>query len=278
MYMTRRDFDSSDPVGVHLLRARFVGSRLRTDEAVSHISAAVLHGLDVWDAPLERVHFTRPAMRSCRLSDDLHIHASGLDDDIVDVDGLRVTSLARTIVDVARTLSRPRALVIGDSALRSDPSARSDLPRILAASRGRTGIVAAESVARLLDGRSESVGESLSRLRMREAGLPIPDLQPEIVARDGRRYRVDFLWRDLGVIGEFDGLGKYTEHHRLLAEKAREDALRDLGFEVIRWNWAELSRFDVVVGRFERAVLRRKTHRPAPERETVEGSRYNPLL
>ena len=278
MYMTRRDFDTSGAVEVHLARARLIGSRLAADEALSHISAAVLHGLDVWDAPLARVHYTRPPTRSCRVSDDLHIHTSDLADDVVDVDGLRVTSLARTIVDVGRTLSRPRALVIGDSALRSDPIAHADLPRVLAASRGRTGIVAAEAVARMLDGRSESVGESLSRLRMREAGLPMPDLQQEIITRDGRRYRVDFLWRELGIVGEFDGAGKYSEHHRLLAEKAREDALRDLGLEVIRWNWAELSRFHVVVDRFERAMRRQEARRFPPEREMVDGARYNPLL
>ncbi|WP_138842330.1 type IV toxin-antitoxin system AbiEi family antitoxin domain-containing protein [Rhodococcus pyridinivorans] len=276
-YMTREDVDALDPVGVHLARARLVGSRLDVDEALSHVTAAVVHGLDVWDAPLRRIHVTRPPTRSCRVSDDLHIHTSDLDGDVVDVDGLRVTSLARTVVDVARTLTRPRALVIGDAALRAEPTAHLDLPRILAACRGRTGIVAAESVARLIDGRSESVGESLSRLHMIEAGLPMPDLQHEIVVRDGRRYRVDFLWRELGIVGEFDGAGKYTERHDLLAEKEREDALRDLGLEVIRWNWAELSRFHVVVDRFERARRRQQARRAALERETVIGARYNPL-
>ncbi len=58
-YMTREDVEALGPVGVHLARARLVGSHLDADEALSHVTAAVVHGLDVWDAPLGRIHVTR---------------------------------------------------------------------------------------------------------------------------------------------------------------------------------------------------------------------------
>lgn len=60
--------------------------------------------------------------------------------------------------------------------------------------------------------------------------------------------RVDFLFSELGVVGEFDGLVKYRSAFRgtqaveevVIAEEAREDELRALGWLVVRWTWREL--------------------------------------
>lgn len=141
--------------------------------------------------------------------------------------------------------------------LRKDPDAALHLSNALRAAAGLDGVSRAHAVIAFLDGRSESVGESLSRIRIEQYGLPSPILQYEVIAGDGRRYRLDFFWEEYGIVGEFDGVGKYTDRRDLVAEKFREDALRDLGLEVIRWNWAELDRFDVVVQRFARARDRR---------------------
>jgi hypothetical protein len=87
--------------------------------------------------------------------------------------------------------------------------------------------------------RNETVGESLSLYRVRERGLPLPDCQVDIVV-DGCRYRLDFLWRDRGLAGEFDGRGKYSDPSVLWAEKRREDALRSVGLAVARWGWEDV--------------------------------------
>lgn len=265
LYLRRDEYDALGPVGRHRVRSRHVGARLAKGESLSHVSAAILHGIDVWDVPLQRVHVSRPRCGSGRITAELHAHTTDLNDDVVSRFGLPVTSVARTVVDLARTLPRPQAVAVGDAGLRLDPGAHRRLPAILAASRNRNGILAAANILGFLDGRSESVGESLSRVRMSEHGLPRPALQHEVVTVDGRRYRVDFFWEEHGVVGEFDGAVKYTERHHLIAEKQREDAIRDLGFEVVRWNWAELDRFEVVAQRFERAVsrYRRKLLKPA---------------
>lgn len=76
--------------------------------------------------------------------------------------------------------------------------------------------------------------------------------------------RVDFFWEREGVIGEFDGLAKYgadgiaaaTAVHR---EKLREDAVRDAGYEVVRWTWKDLFDFAVVTARFDRARARARS-------------------
>lgn len=98
---------------------------------------------------------------------------------------------------------------------------------------------------------SESPGESLSRVLISEAGFVPPTLQQEITLPDGRRTRVDFHWREVKLIGEFDGAVKYARSYELSgeppsrvveAEKHREDGLRRMGFGFARWTWATLRR------------------------------------
>ncbi|OSM43511.1 hypothetical protein BCY76_007710 [Nesterenkonia sp. PF2B19] len=100
------------------------------------------------------------------------------------------------------------------------------------------------------DPAAESPGESLSRARMVEAGLLLPELQKVFDLPDGSRARVDFWWPELGLVGEFDGKMKYTRARELsgvdvaqavFEEKVREDQLRALGLGVVRWCWPEAS-------------------------------------
>ncbi|MEE2060301.1 hypothetical protein [Rhodococcus artemisiae] len=255
LYLRRADYDALDAVGHHRVRARHEGSRLEPGHALSHVSAALLHGVDVWDVDLRRVHVSGS---KGRVTEILHRHETQFSDgDVVDI-GVPVTSIERTIVDLGRSLPFEQAVVAGDAALRLDPSARDRLPGAVAAASWAHGAAAARAVASFIDGRSESVGESRSRVRIAECGLPAPILQQAVQARNGCTYRLDFFWRDSGVIGEFDGLGKYDDRRDLVAEKRREDALRALGFQVVRWTWRDLYRFDVVAAEIARAGDGRK--------------------
>lgn len=75
-------------------------------------------------------------------------------------------------------------------------------------------------------------------------GLVQPEQQVEIRDDLGRFVaRVDFLFRELNLIVEFDGALKYAGadgREALIAEKRREDALRRLGYRVVRLTWADL--------------------------------------
>lgn len=82
--------------------------------------------------------------------------------------------------------------------------------------------------------------ESISRYRLLMLGLPDPELQVRFDDREGLVGYVDMWWPTLGVIGEADGLIKYTDRKTLIAEKHREDRLRRLGFIVVRWTWREI--------------------------------------
>lgn len=163
-----------------------------------------------------------------------------------EVDGLVVTSVARTIVDLARTGTLHDAVTAADHALRHGFCTEADLLGEVASvpARGH-GRGAAALVAELADGRSMSPGESLSRVQMFVLRLPRPELQVAYHDDQGHVGDADFGWK--GVVGEFDGRLKYRvppggsprDVERVVwAEKRREDRLRRQA-RVARWVWAE---------------------------------------
>jgi hypothetical protein len=126
---------------------------------------------------------------------------------------------------------------------------------------GRRGSPPARRVVAFADLRSESPGETRSRVAIARAGLPAPTLQHEIPELG---IRTDFYWEEFRTVGEFDGKVKYGRGFRpgqnpgdvVFVEKRREDALRDLGRQVARWTWDELEPFDAAADRIRRAFAR----------------------
>ena len=254
----------ADPVARHRLLVEATVPLLAPGAVVSHRSAAVLHGLPVWEDALGLVDVTREGGSGNRRG-HLHVHTAPLPDgEVVQVDGVAVTSLARTVVDLGRSVPVEQAVAAGDAALRSglEPVA---LEQSLALAPGRRGIAAARRAVALLDPRSESAGESASRVALVELGVPPSHLQHEVRDARGRLVgRADFAWEQHRTLGEFDGRVKYGAVLRpgqrvedvVWAEKRREDALRDLGWQVVRWTWADLLQPWLVVDRLHRAFRR----------------------
>lgn len=216
------------------------------DHAVlSHGSAAVLHGLPVWPSLLERVSLTRPDGGHGTRTRQLHVRlAPLLPAEVVELDGYRVTCLERTAVDVARMLDFERAVAVLDAALHAgaDPALVRD---IALAAANRRGARVARRALDFADRRSESVGESISRVRMAQVGLPVPVLQLEVVDAGVWIARVDFAWPEWGVVGEFDGKVKYSGGAEaaaaaIMLEKRRQQAIEDAGWIVVRWTWSDL--------------------------------------
>jgi len=257
--------------GRHRLLVAATLPQLGRDGVVSHVSAAVLHGLPIWPEVAGRVHLTRPRPGGGQSRNLLRVHGSPLGEaDVVLVDGVPVTSLARTVADLGRTLALEQSVAAGDRALQLG-LARPDLVDVLAGCRGWPGIGRARDAGQLLDARAESVGESVSRVRMHQALLPAPLLQYEVVDARGRLLgRADFGWEEQRTLGEFDGRLKYgrgfepgrSPEEVLWREKRREDALRDLGWEVVRWTWADLYVTGLVAERLRRAFARSASRSP----------------
>jgi hypothetical protein len=246
-----------DVLGRHALQIAAAMGELAGDAVVSHVSAAVLHGLRIWAVRLGPVHVTRSRRGGGRRGALVHVHPAALDpEEITMIAGLPVTSLARTVADLARTLPFEQAVVVADSAMfykHPDRVELADLIAALEASPRRPGTRAARRAIDFSNGLSESVGESRSRVAIAAAGLPMPVLQWEVRASATGAFigRVDVGWPELRTVGEFDGLVKYGRTLRpgqdvaevLVEEKLREDALRNEDLGVVRWIWKDLNDF-----------------------------------
>jgi hypothetical protein len=233
----------------------------------SHASAGAL-----WDLPRiggwpKIVHATGDAAGGGRSSMGVSRHNVGLPMDETRIDGIRVTTLTRTVVDLARTESFECGVAAADAALagRSTGDCRiagglQELASELFLAEGR-GVAAARSVIAFADGAAGSPGESLSRVSIARSGLTAPELQKHFSDEFGSMY-VDFFWPKSGVIGEFDGVGKYlreewmdgrTAAQVVVDEKWREDRLRRTGLRVVRWGW-DVARRPVALAHVLRAA------------------------
>ncbi|MBM7807432.1 hypothetical protein JOD57_003269 [Geodermatophilus bullaregiensis] len=261
--------DGAPPDGAaarHRLLVRAALGGLRRPAVVSHQSAAVLFGLPLWGVRLDRVHVTRRPPSWNDASRALVVHVGSLgDDEVVEVGGVLVTSPARTAVDLARTLPFDRAVVVLDAALHTGLCTGPSLSEALGRCAGRPGVRSASRAVSFADGRSESVGESRSRVALHRLGLVPSDLQFRVRTLDGVLLgRTDFAWEDRRVVGEFDGRVKYGRLLRpgqlpgdaVFEEKRREDAIRDEGWGVVRWTWADLDSLTRLGARVRRALSR----------------------
>jgi len=248
----------------HALAVRAAWPALVSGAVISHASAAALFGLPLWGVPLDRVHVTRVRTHGGRVDARLHVHSARLAAvEIVVLDGIAVTSPSRTVVDLARSLPFEEAVSIADAALHQRLVRPEELADALERAARRPGSAAARRVVAFADARSESPGESRSRVRMRRLGLPAPVLQMPIPTRLGVYYG-DFGWPQYRAVGEFDGLVKYGRllrpgqdpGHAVIAEKRREDAIRDEDWRVTRWTWPDLEPFEGVARRIERSFRR----------------------
>jgi hypothetical protein len=238
---------------------------LSPDACLSHISAAVLHRLPVWPDLLDRVHGIRSRPGGGRRGSVVHVHPAYLEPyEVTAMGSMRLTSLARTVSDCARTVSYSRAVAMGDAALRIGMD-RELLLDSLDRTRGCIGAAGARRAAAFLHPGAESVGESFSRVVLHAAGLQAPGLQLEIPDAAGVIVaRVDFAGEERRTVGEFDGKVKYgqllkpgeTAGDAIYREKLREDMLRDLGWQVVRWTWDDLARPDLLADRLRRAFAR----------------------
>jgi hypothetical protein len=154
--------------------------------------------------------------------------------------GAPVTSLARTVIDLARN-DRRAGLVATDAALHERVVSADDLVAAARRCSGWPGARAAREIVTLASSLAESPLESLTRLCVLDAGLPTPQLQVRITdPRDGWRCRVDLLWPEQRVVLEADGKIKYTDAV-IWREKRRQVRLERLGYRVLRAIWADVS-------------------------------------
>jgi hypothetical protein len=134
-----------------------------------------------------------------------HLHSGRLDG-VITSRGVTPTRITRTIVDIAREHDIEDAVVVGDAALARRIVDGDRLVRAAEFCAGWPGIRRAYGTLQLLDPRSESPLESVSRVRLAGAGVPEPEPRVEIVDHNGLWLgRLDFYWDEFGVAGDVDG-------------------------------------------------------------------------
>ena len=227
----------------------------------SHHSAALIHALELLGrSPGETVALTRsPGTAGCRTGGPgIRIHMAALPArHVITRRGLPVTSVARTVVDLARASSFRAGVVAADSALRSRQASKADLELCITTCARWPGIQNARRVVAFTDGRAESVLESISRVAFDDLGLPPPDLQAWVGDEDEIIGRADFLWRAYRTVGEADGALKYADPTRAMAQLERDARLRAAGFEVVHFTWQDITRTPgKVMARMEMAFRR----------------------
>lgn len=144
-------------------------------------------------------------------------------------------------IDTAIALASGRSLMAGVAALdhvRALGASQDEIADVIGWRRPFHGVTRALRALEISTGSAESALESISLAAIALAGLPRPEQQVEVVV-GGRRYRLDFYWRDLRIGGEADGRGKYVGPDDLWAEKQRQDALASVGIGLVRWGWDE---------------------------------------
>jgi Protein of unknown function (DUF559) len=260
VYATRSaaEWAKASPARSHALLAIAARAAVGRDSVASHHSAALIHGLDLFPAAPDMLILTRPpARRSGRpRADGIFFHTAELPDDhVTSLLGARVTSVPRTVVDLARTSSFMSAVVTADSALRADVTTKAALIAVCNACAGWPGIKQARRAVDFSDPRAESVLESCARVIFAEHGLDPPELQFTITGRDFR-YSVDFYWPKYRVIAEADGQVKYSDPRRAVRQLDRDQRLRDLGYKVVHFTWRELFQNPAaVIERIRKAFL-----------------------
>lgn len=220
------------------LRARVRAEQLRHGALVaSHRTAAALHGADLLVPGFE---FTVDGAGRYDAPNGA-VHRWTLDrGDVRTIDGLRMTSAARTATDLLRALPRDEAVIAVDGLLRSRAVTLDAVAARLERLAGRRFTRSrAWPAFRRLDPRAGSVAESQARLVLHDAGLR-PRSQAVLVDVTGRRVRVDF-WFAAGVAVEVEGFAFHASRDQHQSDIARfNDLARIPGVTVLRFSWADV--------------------------------------
>lgn len=212
--------------------------------------AAELHGLPIQGSSPASLVIVRPQGHDLRSAntrlkvrnrfDDVQIIGRDLNDEgVVRLQGIPSIGLASAALTSAAVFRREYAVGVFDAAL-----AQGVTPDEITMSASRwqagRGTTAASRLVELARSGAESILESVSRVRLMDRGVPEPVLQHSFSDDRGFVGRVDMWWPAFGVVGEADGLGKYSDIRDVRAEKVREDRLRALGLSVVRWTWEDI--------------------------------------
>lgn len=254
---------SGSPTDMHVARAKHWDQHILAAE-----SSAVLHDLPVLRLP-RRVQLVQPGIGTSwrRVNFDL-LSAPLPDAHVTIADGRLMTSIPRTVVDVARLRGVVPGLVVWEAARwRARVARRLDdfdreVDECLTVLKGRLGIQHARHVRELASAFSQSPMETRSRWHLLQMHMPDFVQQFEVFSSEGVSLGYcDFGWPDRGVLGEYDGQDKYdllarpgeTPREVMRREKRRQESMEAEGWIFARWGKEEVARPPLLQRRVEKA-------------------------
>ncbi|RJQ75757.1 DUF559 domain-containing protein [Pseudonocardiaceae bacterium YIM PH 21723] len=233
-----------EPVPIELARAAaeaiapFVSGRF----AVSHTTAALVHGLDVpAESGVASVTIPRSERRPHRES--LEIHTAKLtESDICVVEGVPVTSVARTLVDLCRSMDAVSALWALESGIRERLVTADELAAVMRRMSRSPGLKQVRHLIAAVDPRSQSQLETRARLAMIEGGIPVPESQIEVPLPNGRTAFLDFGYREHRVGIELDGSAVHGTPAAVYRDRWRQNQLQLLDWRLLRFTHWDFTR------------------------------------
>jgi hypothetical protein len=178
-------------------------------------------------------------------------------DDVMTVDGIRVTTPIRTLADLLLRVDRFTGVSLVDSALNRRLIVPDQLADVRASMAHRRGAVRAIPWMAEADGRAESPLETRVRLRAADGQVPPDELQYRVVDRSGHVVAIaDLAWLRRRVVGEADGVDAHDNPDAVFRDRIRQNAIVAAGFVPVRFTWADTAEPDRVP-RMIRAAMNR---------------------
>lgn len=174
------------------------------------------------------------------------------------------TDVLTTLNDCIRLLDVQSGLVLAESALHKNLVSVEESKELLSLP-GR-GSRNARAVVEQMGSLSESPGETLMMMRLRELKLPLPVQQYEMhVPWSGELFRLDAAYVQEKIALEFDGAVKMKDFgpadQVLVRERNREKTLHNLGWIVLRFSWETVLNRPAEIN----AVIRKAFHQRGRE-------------
>jgi hypothetical protein len=214
------------------LRARAGWLWTKRQGVVAGVSAAAMHGSKWVDDTtiVELIHENRH-----RLSGLLTRSDRVEDDEVTMIEGVPVTTPARTVLDLGCWYPLTSGVAAIDSLARATDVKAADVELLADRYPGRRGITRARLALTLFDAGAQSPKETWLRLVLIDAGLPRP--QTQIAVRDEFGDVLAYLdmgWEDVKVAVEYDGEQHRTDRRQYTWDVRRQELLQRLGWVVVR--------------------------------------------
>ncbi|MCD6726791.1 MAG: endonuclease domain-containing protein [Solirubrobacteraceae bacterium] len=230
---------------------------------ISHRTAAALLG--VRHGSRELIDVTTVARgRRAPPGIDLHETRRLATWEVAERSGLPLTSVARTLADLAGVLS---ARDLERSLERADALQMLDVPSLLRSVEHRVGASAVRAaLAGWMPAPTRSELETRLLALVGRAGFP-----PPLVNVPLHGYEVDLLWCAERVVAEADGHAFHASRAAIERDRARDAVLARHGYRVLRFTWVQVTRRRREVAAALRAALAHGAER-APVRAVGHGA------